>query len=72
MAQISTMKRTKERKYLTVPEIADLLRCSQHTIYKYVGDRNIPYIKQGHRLLFDSEEIGEWIGSCKVPMKQEN
>lgn len=47
-------------QFLTVQEVADLLRCKKRTIYDMVEQKRIPYRKVGGRLLFDLVEIIEW------------
>ncbi|HEX2268091.1 MAG TPA: helix-turn-helix domain-containing protein [Pyrinomonadaceae bacterium] len=47
-------------RFLTVNEVADLLRCKKRTIYDMVEQERIPYRKVGGRLLFDADEIIEW------------
>ena len=46
--------------FLTVPEVARLLRVSVRTIYNMVSGRRIPFRKAGRQLLFDVREIEEW------------
>ncbi|SRR5260370_1309013 len=47
-------------RFLTVGEIAEILRCKRRTIYDMVEQRRIPYRKAGGRLLFDLDEIIAW------------
>jgi len=47
-------------KFLTVPEVAALLRLSERTIYDMVSQRRIPFRKAGDRTLFDRDEILAW------------
>lgn len=47
-------------KFLTVPEVATLLRLSERTVYDMVSQRRIPFRKAGDRTLFDRDEILEW------------
>jgi excisionase family DNA binding protein len=47
-------------KFLTVPEVAALLRLSERTIYDMVSQRRIPFRKAGDRTLFDRDEVLEW------------
>jgi excisionase family DNA binding protein len=47
-------------QFLTVQEVADLLRCKKRTIYDMVEQRRIPFRRVGGRLLFDLAEIIEW------------
>lgn len=47
-------------KFLTVQEVAELLRISPRTVYDLVSQRRIPYRKAGDRTIFDLDEILEW------------
>jgi excisionase family DNA binding protein len=47
-------------KFLTVPEVAALLRLSERTIYDMVSQWRIPFRKAGDRTLFDRDEILAW------------
>ena len=47
-------------KFLTVPEVAALLRLSERTVYDLVSQRRIPFRKAGDRTIFDRDEIIEW------------
>lgn len=47
-------------QYLTINEVAALLRCKPRTIYQMVSERRIPFRKAGKLLLFDSGEIDRW------------
>lgn len=47
-------------QYLTVGEVAAMLRCQPSTIYQYVHKKKIPYRKRGGQLLFDRQEIDDW------------
>ena len=47
-------------KFLTVPEVAALLRLSERTVYDMVSQRRIPFRKAGDRALFDRDEILAW------------
>ncbi len=47
-------------RYLTVPEVAALLRKEIGTIYTMVHQKRIPFRKAGRELLFDVKEIDEW------------
>jgi len=48
-------------RYLTVKEISDYLKRSQGAIRNLVLRRAIPYRKPAGRLLFDKEEIDQWV-----------
>ena len=47
-------------KFLTVIEVAALLRLSERTIYDMVSQRRIPFRKAGDRTIFDRDEVLEW------------
>jgi excisionase family DNA binding protein len=58
---MSTPKpRTNTPQFLTVEEIAEMLRLKPRTIYNMVSQRRIPFRKAGRQLLFDVGEIEEW------------
>ncbi len=61
MAEISSVQLPEPLpKFLTVPEVAALLRLSERTIYDMVSQRRIPFRKAGDRTLFDRDEILDW------------
>jgi len=61
MAEISPVQLPEPLpKFLTVPEVAALLRLSERTIYDMVSQRRIPFRKAGDRTLFDRDEILAW------------
>jgi excisionase family DNA binding protein len=47
-------------QYLTVSEVAAMLRLTPKGIYKMVNEKRIPFRKAGAQLLFDPKEIDEW------------
>jgi excisionase family DNA binding protein len=47
-------------KFLTVQEVAVLLRLAPRTVYNMVHQRRIPFRKAGKLLLFESREIEDW------------
>jgi excisionase family DNA binding protein len=51
-------------QYLTVDEVAAMLRRRPSTIYQLVHKRKIPYRKRGRQLLFEAREIDEWTKEC--------
>ena len=51
---------TSLKCFLTVEEVALLLRCKVRTIYNMVSQRRIPFRKAGRLLLFDAQEIDRW------------
>lgn len=47
-------------QFLTVAEVAAMLRLTPKAIYKMVHERRIPFRKAGTQLLFNPKEIDEW------------
>jgi excisionase family DNA binding protein len=47
-------------QYLTVAEVAAMLRLTPKGIYKMVNEKRIPFRKAGAQLLFEQREIDEW------------
>ena len=48
-----------EPQFLTVAEVATLLRVKPRTIYEWTAQRKIPFRKAGRYTIFDREEIIE-------------
>jgi excisionase family DNA binding protein len=53
-------KPTLVPKFLTVDEVADLLRVSKRSVYDWVSQGVIPFHKAGRRTIFLLDEIVEW------------
>jgi excisionase family DNA binding protein len=47
-------------QFLTVEEVAELLRVSPRSVYDWVSNREIPFHKAGRRVIFLLDEIMEW------------
>lgn len=55
-----------KHKFITTVEVAKLLSISRGRVYTLVSKKAIPYYKpSGGRLLFDREEIAQWITKGK-------
>lgn len=50
--------------YLTLSEVAAMLRCQPSTIYQLVHKKRIPFRKRGRQLLFEAREIDQWTKDC--------
>ncbi|MDO4695899.1 helix-turn-helix domain-containing protein [Porphyromonas sp.] len=48
-------------EYLDIIEVAKLLRVEQKTIYNWVWESKIPYLKANGRLLFRRDEVDEML-----------
>jgi excisionase family DNA binding protein len=53
-------------RFLTVNEVAELLRVSVRSVYDWVSQGSIPHHKAGRRTIFQLEEVIEWV-SKKSP-----
>ena len=51
-------------QYLTVEEVAAMLRRRPSTIYQLVHKKKIPFRKAGRQLLFKAGEIDQWTKDC--------
>jgi excisionase family DNA binding protein len=51
---------------LSIEGIAEHLGVSVRHIRRLVSERRIPYVKWGHLLRFDPDEIAEWLDGQRV------
>jgi excisionase family DNA binding protein len=58
------------KKYLNADEAAEYLNKKKATIYQMTHMRKIPYIKNGGTLLFDVNDLDEWLNTQKVPVRK--
>ena len=49
------------RRLLNIEEVAHMLDMSTGTIYKWVTQRKIPFVKRGRLTKFDLQKIEAWI-----------
>ena len=68
------METINKNDYLTVSELAVMLRIKEHTLRQYVYRKSIPYVKlQGTkgRVLFKRTAIEQWLEDNTVPTMQD-
>ena len=53
-------------KLITVEQVARLMHCHPSTIYRWVRNREIPFIKKGRRVLFTENDIEAWLDDHKI------
>ena len=58
-------EKDRENKYLTYREAAQLLRCSEKTLYNRVRNGDIKPLRNGKRVLFTKECIEEFLNKPK-------
>lgn len=46
---------------LTITELADHLSVNARHVRRLVQERRIPYVKWGHLVRFDPDDIAEWL-----------
>jgi excisionase family DNA binding protein len=54
---------------MTVPEAAEYLGVSRHTIYEWKAMRILAHVKLGRKLMFRQRDLDEFIERCWVPAK---
>lgn len=54
-----------ERRYIDIKELSNYISVPKNTIYYWVSQKMIPYIKRG-RLRFDIREIDRWMEEKSV------
>lgn len=52
-------------EFITVKEVAKIIRLKPDTIYKKVGKNQMPFHKVGGKILFEKNELFEWIEGQK-------
>ncbi|MBW3643351.1 MAG: helix-turn-helix domain-containing protein [Actinobacteria bacterium] len=64
---MATAAVTERRPLMDLPTVAKYLGVSERHIRRLVQERRIPFIKWGHRLRFDPDEIDSWVDTKRVP-----
>lgn len=60
MSQPLTRGSTQKPSFLTVEELAEMLRVEVRTVYSWVSKGSVPFRKAGRRTVFLLDEIMEW------------
>lgn len=60
----------KARPLMDLPAVAERLGVNHRHIRRLVHERRIPFVKWGHLLRFDPDEIDAWLDSARVPPAQ--
>ncbi len=50
-----------EDRWLSVDEIGNYLGIKRDTVYKWIGDKNMPAHKIGRLWKFRKDEVDEWV-----------
>jgi excisionase family DNA binding protein len=59
-------RNSNERRLLTIQEAAQFLAISVSTLYGWVWQKRIPFVKMGRALRFDFAEIEQFIDSNRI------
>jgi excisionase family DNA binding protein len=54
---------------MDIAAVAELLGVSIRHVRRLVAERRIPFVKWGHLLRFDPDEIAMWIEAARVPAR---
>ena len=54
------------KSLMSVDETAEMLGIAKATVYKYVSERRIPFVKIGARVLFERTAMTQWIRQRSV------
>ena len=65
MAQSDTA--TVRPALVNIEQVAERLGVSVRHMRRLVGERRVPFVKWGHLLRFDPDEVDRWIEECAVP-----
>ena len=49
------------RRLIAIPEAAEYIGLSRHTLYTMVSQRRVPFVKVGSLVKFDVELLDKWI-----------
>ena len=52
---------------MDLPTVAEQLGVNERHIRRLVHERRIPFVKWGHLLRFDPDEIDEWLDAARIP-----
>jgi excisionase family DNA binding protein len=63
---MATATTTGRRPLMDLPTVAKYLGVNERHIRRLVQERRIPFIKWGHPLRFDPDEIDAWVDTKRV------
>jgi len=55
-----------EKRLLNIKEASEYLGVKENTLYCWVSQKKIPYVKLGRRTLFDIEDLNKFIEENKI------
>jgi excisionase family DNA binding protein len=66
----TTVAATRRQALMNIEQAADRLGVSVRHMRRLVSERRIPYLKWGHLLRFDPQDIDEWLEDHVVPVSR--
>ena len=60
----------KEFNYLTIEEVAEMLKVARSTVYKY-KEMGLPFIKLGKVIRFELKDVVNWVDQQKICLQKE-
>ena len=57
--------------YLTIKDVSTMLQIKPSTLYAWVGQRKIPFVKIHGCIRFLSEDLEQWIGTFRTETQPE-
>jgi len=58
-----------QRRLLNITELSEMIGIKANTLYHWVSQRRVPFVKVGGRTKFDVIEIDKWIKESSVECK---
>ena len=55
------------RPLLTITEVAERLNVQVRHVRRLIAERRIPYVKWGHLVRFDADDIERWLDEQRRP-----
>ena len=60
------------KRLVDIAELSRILSIPTGSLYNLVSQRRIPFVKIGHRLRFDIEDISRWVEQNKEEAQYEH
>ncbi|MFC1599234.1 helix-turn-helix domain-containing protein [Candidatus Omnitrophota bacterium] len=55
-----------QRRYLGIKELSEYLGVKTRTVYSWISEQKIPYVKVGRLVRFELRKIDEWLDNNSV------
>jgi excisionase family DNA binding protein len=61
---------TVDERFMTVPQLAEKLGVSRHTIYKWIRDKHLSAYKLSHELRISESDLNDFLESRRTDRGQ--